>query len=112
MIINNHNNSDIHHMMAFFVFCFFFSCMLYIDTLNIFMYLNVRWLFHASLMAFINWFLRIYPLMHVCLFLCVDFYQVAPSYDVSEITALSAAHIGADILCGWSARKKLLDSKK
>jgi agmatinase len=35
-----------------------------------------------------------------------DVVEVAPSYDVSEITALSAAHVATDILCMWASMKK------
>ncbi len=35
-----------------------------------------------------------------------DVVEVAPSYDISEVTALSAAHIATDILCMWSLQKQ------
>ena len=34
-----------------------------------------------------------------------DVVEVSPAYDVSELTALSAAHIATDILCMWAACK-------
>lgn len=35
-----------------------------------------------------------------------DVVEVSPAYDVSEVTALSAAHIATDILCMWASQKR------
>jgi agmatinase len=35
-----------------------------------------------------------------------DVVEVAPAYDVSEITALAAAHVATDILCMWADGKR------
>lgn len=35
-----------------------------------------------------------------------DIVEVAPSYDVSELTALAAAHVATDVLCMWADMKR------
>lgn len=35
-----------------------------------------------------------------------DVVEVSPAYDISEVTALSAAHIATDLLCMWAVKKK------
>ncbi len=35
-----------------------------------------------------------------------DVVEVSPAYDVSELTALAAAHIAADVLCVWASQKR------